>query len=158
MEKLLNTEIVGQIKGVFAQMKEPVQILFFGSNDNCDYCGDTRQLLEEVSAIDDRIGLSVYDLSADAQVAKQFNIDKAPGIVIAAKDDDQVLDFGIQYSGVPSGHEFSTLINDILLVSGRDSGLEPMTRSFLKGLSKPVLLQVFVTSRIVAMSFCEPRS
>ena len=60
MEKLLNAEIVGQIKEVFAQIKEPVQILFFGSADGCDYCGDTRQLLEEVTAIDGRIGLSVY--------------------------------------------------------------------------------------------------
>ena len=145
MEKLLNTEVVGQIKGVFVQMKEPVQILFFGSNDNCDFCGDTRQLLEEVAAIDARIGLSLYDLSADAQVAKQFNIDKAPGIVIAAKDDDQVLDFGIQYSGVPSGHEFSTLINDILLVSGRDSGLSQGVRDYLKNLDKPLHMQVFVT-------------
>jgi glutaredoxin-like protein len=145
MEKLLNAEIVGQIKEVFAQIKEPVQILFFGAADNCDYCGDTRQLLEEVTAIDSRIGLSVYDLSADAQVAKQFNVDKAPGIVIAAKDGDQVLDFGIQYSGIPSGHEFSTLISDILLVSRRDSGLSPQVRDYLKKLDKPLHMQVFVT-------------
>lgn len=145
MEKLLNAEIVGQIKEVFAQVKEPVQILFFGAVDNCDYCGDTRQLLDEVTAIDSRIGLSVYDLSADAQVAKQFNVDKAPGIVIAAKDGDQVLDFGIQYSGIPSGHEFSTLISDILLVSRRDSGLSPDVRDYLKKLDKPLHMQVFVT-------------
>jgi glutaredoxin-like protein len=145
MEKLLNDEIVSQIKGVFAQMKEPVQILFFGSDKDCDYCGDTRQLLEEVSAIDNRIGLSVYDLSADAQVAKQFNVDKAPGIVIAAKDGDQVQDFGIQYAGIPSGHEFSTLVNDIVLVSGRDSGLSAPVREFLKQLEKPLHMQIFVT-------------
>ena len=146
MEKLLSNEIVTQIKEVFAQVKEPVQILFFGSTDNCDYCGDTRQLLEEVTAIDSRIGLSVYDLSADALVAKQFNVDKAPGIVIAAKDGDKVLDFGIQYSGIPSGHEFSTLISDILLVSRRDSGLSPDVRDYLKKLDKPLHMQVFVTT------------
>lgn len=126
-------------------MKEPVQILFFGSQGNCDYCADTRQLLEEVTAIDSRIGLSAYDLSANAQVAKQFNVDKAPGIVIAAKDGDQVIDFGIQYSGIPSGHEFSTLINDIVLVSGRDSGLSAEVRDYLKKLDKPLHMQTFVT-------------
>jgi glutaredoxin-like protein len=145
MEKLLNAEITGQIKEVFAHLKEPVQILFFGSNGNCDYCADTHQLLEEVSAIDSRIGLSVHDLSADAEIAKQFNIDKAPGVVIAAKDGDQVLDFGIQYSGVPSGHEFGTLINDIVLVSGRDSGLSAPVREYLKKLDQPLHMQVFVT-------------
>jgi len=145
MDKLFNDEVIGQIKEAFAQIKEPVQILFFGSDSDCDYCGDTRQLLEEVTALDERIGLSVYDLTADADVSRRFNVDKAPGIVIAAKDGDQVLDFGIQYSGIPSGHEFSTLINDILLVSGRDSGLSPQVRDYLKKLDKPLHMQVFVT-------------
>ena len=78
-------------------------------------------------------------------IARQFNIDKAPGIVIAAKNGNQILDFGVQYSGIPSGHEFGTLINDILLVSGRDSGLSPQVRDYLKKLDKPLHMQVFVT-------------
>ena len=145
MEKLLNEQTVSQIKEAFGQMKESVQILFFGSTENCDYCADARQLLEEVVAIDDRLDMSVYDLQADAAVASKFNIDRAPGIVIAAKDGDQVTDFGIQFSGIPSGHEFGTLINDIILVSGRDSGLSAEVREFLKTLEKPLHMQVFVT-------------
>ena len=145
MEKLLNEQTISQIKEAFGQMKEPVQILFFGSTENCDYCADARQLLEEVAAIDDRLDMSVYDLQADAAVASKFNIDRAPGIVIAAKDGDQIINFGIQFSGIPSGHEFGTLINDIILVSGRDSGLSAEVREFLKTLEKPLHMQVFVT-------------
>ena len=145
MEKLLNEQVVSQIKQTFEQMKEPVQILFFGSQDNCEYCNDTRQLLEEVAAIDAKVSLSVYDLQDDADMAASFNVDKAPAIVIAAKDGEQVIDLGVQYSGIPAGHEFGTLINDILLVSGRDSGLSAEVREFLKNLEKPLHLQVFVT-------------
>jgi glutaredoxin-like protein len=65
--------------------------------------------------------------------------------VIAGVDGGQVLDYGVRFAGVPSGHEFSSLIQDLILVSGRDSGLNPQTREFLGGLEKPVLLQVFVT-------------
>jgi len=145
MEKLLNEQVIGQIKQAFEQMKEPVQLLFFGSRENCDYCAETQQLLEELAATDSRIGLSVYDLQDNADVAAQFNVDKAPVIVIAAKDGDQVINFGVQYAGIPSGHEFGVLINDILLVSGRDSGLSEAVRDFLKHLEKPLHLQVFVT-------------
>ena len=145
MEKMLNDEITGQIKQIFGQLKEPVQILLFASKDQCDLCNETRALLDEVVALDTRLGISVYDLQADADVARKFNVDRAPGIVIAAKNDNQIMDYGIQYSGIPSGHEFSTLINDILLVSGRDSGLSPQTREFLQKLDKPVHFQVFVT-------------
>ena len=71
MEKLLNEQVVSQISQTFEQMKEPVQILFFGSQDNCEYCTDTRQLLEEVAAIDEKLSLSVYDLQDNADMAKQ---------------------------------------------------------------------------------------
>ena len=145
MEKLLNEQVITQISQSFEQMKEPVQILFFGSRDNCEYCADTRQLLEEVAGIDEKVSLNFYDIKENADMAAKFNIDRVPAIVIAAKDGDLVTDFGIQYSGIPAGHEFGTLINDIVLVSGRDSGLSVEAREYLKDLNKPLHLQVFVT-------------
>ncbi len=145
MEKVLNDQIVKQINDAFAEMKEPVQILYFGSQENCDYCAETRQLLEEVTAINDKLELSVYDIDEDQDIATKFNVSNAPGIVIAAKNGSTVTNLGIQYSGIPSGHEFNTLINDILMVSRRNSGLNEATREFLKNLDKPLHLQVFVT-------------
>lgn len=144
-EALLNEQIVGQIREAFSSLKEPVAILFFGSRENCDYCDDTRRLLEEVTSIDEKLALKVYDIDTDNDVARLYRVDKTPGIVIAALDGDKIMDYGIQYSGIPSGHEFSTLIQAILLVSGRDSGLSAQSRDFLKNLTKPLHLQVFVT-------------
>jgi len=145
MEKVLNDQIIKQINEVFEGMQEPVQVLFFGSKDSCDYCNEAKQLLEEVTALNEKLDLSVYDVQENADVAKQFNITNAPGIVIAAKDNEEVKNLGVQFSGIPSGHEFSTLINDILIVSKRESGLDEKTREFLKGLTQPLHLQVFVT-------------
>jgi len=145
MEKVLNDQIVKQINEAFAEMKEPVQVLYFGSQGACDYCAETKQLLEEVTATSDKIKLSVYDIQENQDVARKFNVTNAPGIVIAAKNGSDVTDLGVRYSGIPSGHEFSTLINDILIVSKRDSGLNENTREFLKNLDKPLHLQVFVT-------------
>ena len=145
MEKLLNEQVISQISQLFEQMKEPVEILFFGSRDQCEYCADTRQLLEEVTAVDKKLSLSIYDLQDNADIARKFNIDKAPAFVVAGKDGDQVTDFGIQYAGIPAGHEFGTLVNDIVLVSGRDSGLSAEARDYLKNLTEPLHLQVFVT-------------
>jgi len=145
MEKVLNDQIVKQINEAFAEVKEPVQVLFFGSKDNCDYCNEARQLLEEVTALNDKLELSVYDIQEHSDVANKFNVTNTPGIVIAARDNVDIKNLGIQFSGIPSGHEFSTLINDILIVSKRDSGLNEKTREFLRSLDKPLHLQVFVT-------------
>lgn len=145
MTQLLNDEIIKQIREVFDGLKNPVHIMFFGGKENCDYCDDTRQLVEEVAGISDLLSIEIYDMDADADLAKKYNVDKAPGLVIAAKEGDQITDFGVRLAGIPSGHEFTSLIQDIVLVSNRDSGLNPQTREFLKGLDKPILLQVHVT-------------
>ncbi|MEW5872958.1 MAG: thioredoxin family protein [Chloroflexota bacterium] len=143
--RLLNDEVVGQVKEVFQQLQSPVEVLFFGSQQDCEYCDDTLHLIQEVTGLSDKLGLSVYDLEQDAALASQYKVDKAPGMVLVGRDDDQLLDYGVRFAGIPSGHEFSSLIHDLILVSGRDSQLEPKTRQFLAGLEKPVLLQVFVT-------------
>ncbi|UCH60650.1 MAG: hypothetical protein JSV61_03995 [Anaerolineales bacterium] len=144
-EKLLNQGIVSQIKEVFSQLKEPVEVLFFGRKEGCDYCADTLQLVQEIVDLSDTLGLKVYDLDEDADLAEQYHVDKAPGLVLAGRDGEQLTDYGIRFAGIPSGHEFSSLIHDLVLVSSRDSGLDPKTRAFLKDLKQPVLLQVFVT-------------
>lgn len=145
MASLLNDEIKSQVSEVFSQLDQQVQVLFFGKLDECQYCDDTQQLLEEVTALSEKLDLSIYKLDEDNAIAQEYNIDKAPGFVIAGKDGDQILDYGIRYAGIPSGHEFSSLINDFLLVSGRDSKLGDDVREMLQGLTKPVNLLVFVT-------------
>lgn len=145
MPELLNENIKQQVREVFAQLKEPVQILFFSSRQNCDYCPETRQLVEEVAALSDKIGLGIYDLQEDAEIARQYQVDKAPALVLAARDGETMTDLGVSFSGIPAGHEFTSLIQSLLLVSHRDSGLSEASRSFLKNLDRPLRLQVFVT-------------
>jgi glutaredoxin-like protein len=145
MERLLSDAVVEQVRQAFDQLKEPVQILFFGAKSNCDYCDDTRQLVEEVVELTDSLRLSIYDLEDDVAIARQYKVDKAPGMVILGREGEQLLDYGVRVSGIPAGHEFSSFIHDIILVSSRDSGLNEKTRQFLGDLSQPVHLQVFVT-------------
>ncbi len=146
MEKLLPPDIIKQIREVFAQVKNPVALLFFSSKKNCDYCAEIQQLLEELTQLSDLLHLSIHDIDAEADLAALYKVTgKAPALVIAAQEGDQITDFGIRYLGIPSGHEFTTLIQDIILVSGRDSGLSAQTRQYLKSLTKPLHLQVYVT-------------
>lgn len=145
MSPLLDQAVLGQVRQVFQQLQHPVELLFFASQERCDYCVEIRQLLEELVPLSGKLSLSVHDLHADPALASRYKVQKAPTTVIAARDGDQITDLGIRYLGIPSGHEFTTLIQDILLVSGRDSGLGKATREFLNSLEKPLHLQVFVT-------------
>ena len=146
METLLSREVGEQVKQVFKDLKHPVSILFFSSrSQNCDYCEQTQQLLEEVAALSDLLCLEIFDLEDDALQAKTYQVDKAPGIVLVGGSGGELVDYGVRFYGVPAGSEFTTLIHDILLVSKRDSGLSQDTRNFLHQLTEPLNLQVFVT-------------
>jgi len=145
VEALLNEDIKNQVTQAFAQLKDPVEVLFFGRQDDCEYCDQTQQLIEEVTGLSDNLHLGIYDIEEDAELANSYNVDKTPGLVITARDGEQLLDYGVRIAGVPAGHEFSSLIQDLILVSARDSGLSQQTRDMLGELSEPITLHVFVT-------------
>lgn len=143
--KLLNNEVTKQVIEVFEGMTEPVKILYFGRGSECEYCADTVQLVSEVVDLSEKLSLEIYDIDEHTGLANQYKVDKTPGLVVAGLDGDQILDYGIRFAGIPSGHEFSSLINTILLVSGRDSGLNAETRQALNRIDQPVQMLVFVT-------------
>lgn len=145
MEKMLAEKILTQVQEVFSNLKNPIEIALFVDDENCQYCSETRQLLEEVSAISDLIELKVYDLKENTAEAKDYGVDAAPVFLLLGKDGEKVINYGVRFMGIPSGHEFTSLINDILTVSLQDSGLSPETREFLAANTTPIHLQVFVT-------------
>lgn len=144
--KLLNSELIEQIKDLFdAQMSNPVELLYFSTKDHCETCDETRQLLDEIASISDKLYVSNFDIDENPQLAQKYNVRLTPGLVIAAREADKLLDYGIRFAGIPSGYEFSSFLQSIILVSKRNSGLKPAIRNQLNGLMKPVQLHVFVT-------------
>ncbi|MDT8306707.1 MAG: thioredoxin family protein, partial [Anaerolineae bacterium] len=107
-------------------------------------CTETRQIAEEVVALSDKVELEVYDLVADGDKVDEFGIDKIPATIVM-RGGDEPKDFGIRFYGIPSGYEFATLIEDIKMVSGGETGLSDATREQVAALETPVHFQVFVT-------------
>ncbi len=124
----------------FENLDHPVKLINFTQEQECMYCAETHKLMEEVAELSDKISLEVFDFVADKEQVKKYSIDKIPATVVEGPRD-----YGIRFFGVPSGYEFGTLVEAIILASNGDSGLKPETREALAQLSEPVHLQVFVT-------------
>ena len=122
------------------KLVNPVRLVMFTQEFECQYCRETRQLVEEVAALSDKVDAEVYDFVIDKEKAEAYSVDKIPAIAVAGTKD-----YGLRYYGIPSGYEFTSLIEDIIAVSQGDSGLPAPTREALAQLSKPVHIQVFVT-------------
>jgi glutaredoxin-like protein len=141
---LLNDDVRQQVRDEFAGLTHPVKLVMFTQEHECQYCSETRELVEEVAALSDKLSVEVYDQLADKEIAEQYEIDKIPAVAIVA-DGEDAKDYGIRLYGIPSGYEFSTLIADIVMVSNRESGLDSATKQYLHELASPLHLQVFVT-------------
>ena len=141
---LLNDDIRQQVRDEFDNLSRPVKLVMFTQEMECQYCSETRELVEEVGALSDQISVEVYDFVADKEIAEQYDIDKIPAVAIVA-DGDDAKDYGIRLYGIPSGYEFSTLIADVVMVSNRESGLDDATKAYIQGLESPLHMQVFVT-------------
>ncbi|MBI9046342.1 MAG: thioredoxin family protein [Anaerolineaceae bacterium] len=154
MEKMLNDEIQAQIREAFEPLSHKVRLNLFTSTERqCEYCEAVSQLLNELAPLSDKIMLEEFDLDKSPEAAKEYQINEVPVIMIAGEEDGKVIDYGIRYAGIPSGHEFASLIQSILMVSRRDSGLSDDTRKALSELEAPLKLQVFVTP---TCGYCPP--
>ena len=141
---LLNPKIMEQVREEFAAMDGPVKIVVFTQPMECQFCEETRTLVEEVAALNPLLSVQVYDLMDDKEVVEQYGIDKIPAVAVVRAGEVEE-DYGIRFYGIPSGYEFSTLIQDIVMVSRGDSGLSEQTKAQLAKLEDSVHLQVFVT-------------
>ncbi len=126
----------------FSEMQHKVKIVMFEAALDCVYCPQTKQILEEISELSDKIEATIYNFHTEKELVEKYHIDKIPAMVML---DENEKDFGIRFYGIPSGYEFSTLIEDIMMLSTGETSLAKKTVESLKNLMKPVHLQVFVT-------------
>jgi glutaredoxin-like protein len=141
---LLDDKIKAEVQKTFAAITNPVKLVMFTQEQDamvpCQFCAETRQLIDELAALSDQLTAEVHDFTAEAELAEQYKIDKIPAVaVVGAKD------YGVRFYGIPSGYEFGTLVQGIINVSTGESGLAEPSKTQLAKLDKPVHIQVLVT-------------
>lgn len=137
---LLNEDVQQQVKQQLADLSKPVRLVMFTQEFECQYCAETRQLVEEVASLSDQVQAEVYDFVADEDVANDYGVDKIPAVVVRDEED-----YGVRFYGIPSGYEFTSLLEAIQSVARGTTELSEETQAFLSALTEPVHMQVFVT-------------
>ncbi len=122
------------------KMENPVKIVMFTQEIECRFCSDTRQLVQELAALNDKITVKVYDFVADADKAKEYGVDKIPALAIIGEKD-----YGVRIYGIPYGYELQTLIEAVINVSRGKTDLSEKTKQILAEVKTPVHIQVFVS-------------
>ncbi len=124
----------------FQKLTTPVKLVYFTQEHECPYCEMTGQIVQEVAGLSDKISTTVYDFVANKDMADQYHVDKIPAIAV-----EGAKDYGMRFYGIPSGYEFTSLIESIKDASAGTTGLSAATKEALAKLEQPVHIQVFST-------------
>src|SRR5215510_7746149 len=83
----------------FSSMTRPVRLLFFTQTLDCETCPQTRQILDELPPLSDRITIEEVNLILDGEKAKSYGVDRAPAIAVAYEDNGTLADTRIRFLG-----------------------------------------------------------
>ena len=171
-----------KLREAFDRMTRSVRLLFFSQAIGCETCGETRQILDELSALSNLISVEEINFVLEGDKAKQYGVDRVPAIAIEYEDgsggaggadgsggsgrsggsggsggasgasatadgqtSDSMKDSRIRFLGAPSGWEFVSLVQAVLLAGGRQSALSAASLDRLRAVDRPITMQVFTT-------------
>lgn len=138
---LINEKDTEYLRKTFAErMRSEVQVLFFTQEHECMYCRETREFLEELTALSDKLHLVTYDLVKDAEEAREHGIDKIPAVKLVGEHDH-----GVRFFGMPMGYEFTVMVEDIIDVSWGTADLDPETMGNVMTIDDKLHVQVFIS-------------
>lgn len=147
---MIEAEDQEKIREMFAQsLTGDVTITYFTQRESplvlpgrheCGYCKETRELLEEVTSLSDKLHLTVKDFVSDEQEAQKMGIERIPAYTMQGQAKGKV-----RFFGIPAGYEFSTLIQSIVDVSTGQTHLSEKTKEALSKVDQDLQVQVFVT-------------
>jgi alkyl hydroperoxide reductase subunit AhpF len=146
---LLNDNIRRQLTDLFTRdLQDAVTLHFFTQKSSllsvpaqeCPTCRDAGELLNEVTALSDKLRLETHDLVADAEEARRLGVERIPGLVMQGKNKG-----ALRYFGVPAGYEFGVVIEALTGLSRGTTQLTAETRKLISQLAAPVHIKVLVT-------------
>jgi alkyl hydroperoxide reductase subunit AhpF len=140
---LLSDQDRKTVAGHLAAIVHPVRILFWTQTIGAaDTVRITKQILDEVVGLNERVTVDEVNVILDRDRAAAYGVSGAPALVLLKGEDDT----GIRFLGAPSGYEFMSLVEAIVLAGTDDSGLTPASKALIAAnVSSPLEILVFAT-------------
>jgi len=148
MEKLLKENDEKYIKDLFEKrLTDPVELVLFLESENGEkvdkfnsqYLPYTEEILKELTALSDKVKLTVYKDNPEKE--KEYGVTHISALFVEGKNTNK----NVIYYGIPSGHEFSSLLEDIIDASNGTTELSTQTKLELQKITSPTEILVFVT-------------
>jgi len=138
---ILSEQNVSQIREIFSELRDPVKLVVFSQSlEAAELCAQNEALVREVAAISDKLSVEALNLAIDRERADGYGVNQVPAIVV-----EGARDYGLRFYGVPTGYEFTNLIDAIVVASTAEPELSDATKTALAGLERDVEIKIFST-------------
>ncbi|MDH4162358.1 MAG: thioredoxin family protein [Nitrospirota bacterium] len=137
---MLRDNTLKLIRDALVGMKNPVRLVLFTGETNCDECHSARELASAIKAASGKIALEVYDIVMDRDKTTEYGVKRTPSFVVQCAGGRTV-----SFSGSMEGVSLLLLL-EALTAGSTDREWFPSqisgTLAFLeKGVSVKVLLE-----------------
>ena len=136
---LLDNNIVEQLKGYFDKINGNIELVAF-LNDS-EKSAELDSFLQEVDSISGKVNYVKKSFDNDKADLEKANLTRPTSFTIL-KDGENT---GINFSGIPGGHEFNSFILAVLGLAGLGKKLEGEQLSKVESVNKPVNIETFVS-------------
>ncbi|MCX8184645.1 MAG: thioredoxin family protein [Sulfolobales archaeon] len=144
-EVSFSPEDIDYLAETLKEMKDQVTLYVFVEKNRrkCRYCDNTIELVKTLSSASARISdppllnYIVVEKGVSDDLFEKYKITRIPSVAM--------IEGYIRYTGMPAGEEIRGLIETIIRLSTRDSGLSEKSTRKISELKSPVYVEVIVT-------------
>ena len=127
--------------------QRPLSIVVAG-REECRFCTEARQTLEELRALSPKISLRVHELSEAGKLAAGYGIERAPVTVFRGQ-----LNRALRFDGFPGAGLFPPLIDALIGASRGSTELEGRLKRSLQRIRAKLDLRLYVSP---TSPYCPP--
>lgn len=136
---LLDTNIVEQLKAYFDKIEIPVEIISFLNDSNKSK--ELKEFLKEINAISEKVNVTEKIFGEDKSLEEKLGITRPVSFALTKAGEKT----GINFCGIPGGHEFNSFVLSILGLSGLGKKLEGEQLTKIQAINKPLNIETFIS-------------
>jgi len=125
---MLDDTLKTQLQTYLGMLRQPIRLI--ASLDNSDNAAKMRELLQEITALSDKVSLD-----------ETGNDGRKPSFVIAKEGETH----GVRFAAIPLGHEFTSLVLALLWTGGHPPKVEQDVLDQIKALDSDLNFEVYMS-------------
>jgi alkyl hydroperoxide reductase subunit AhpF len=127
--------------------QRPLAIVVAG-RDECRFCSEMRQTLEELRSLSAKISLRVHELSESAKIATKLEVDRVPSTIFRGQ-----LNRSLRFDGFPGAALFPPFVDALVSASHGTTDLDRRLKKSVQRIRERLQIQLFVSP---VSPFCAP--